>query len=148
MLDGWLEWQRATLLHMCAGLTAEQLAQWAVPPSNLSLLGLIRHMTEVERSWVRRRVAGQDVPVIFPVADTDFTAAEPAGAEADYTALVAEVDECRTAVADVGLDDEFTHPRWGRMSLRWVYVHMIEEYARHNGHADFLRERIDGRTES
>ena len=145
MLEGLLEWARTTFLHKCAGLTAEQLAQWAVPPSNLSLLGLIRHLTVWERNWFRRGFAGEDLPELH-TGDLDFERAEPAGAEADYAALLAEQDACRKAVASVPLDKTFQHPKWGEMSLRWIYLHMIEEYARHNGHADFLRERIDGVT--
>ena len=135
-----------TLLHKCAGLTAEQLAQWAVPPSNLSLLGLIRHMTDVERGWFRRRVAGEELPYQYD-NDVDFEQADAGGAEADYAALVAEQEACRKAVSDIPLDQTF-QGRNGEVSVRWVYIHMIEEYARHTGHADFLRERIDGITGS
>jgi hypothetical protein len=147
MLEGWLEWQRTTLLCKCAGLTGEQLARRAVPPSNLSLLGLIRHLAKAERLWFRQRVGGQDLPRLYPAGEADFHAAAAAGAEADYATLLAEMEVCRAAAARVSLDDEFTTKSWGRrVSVRWVYVHMIEEYARHNGHADLLRERIDGVT--
>jgi uncharacterized damage-inducible protein DinB len=146
ILEGLLEWHRATLLHQCAGLTGEQLARWAVPPSNLSLLGLVRHMAEVERQWFRRRFGGADLPELYPGADADFEQADPAGAADDYATLLAEQEAARAAVADLALDAIFEHPKLGAMSLRWCYAHMLEEYARHNGHADFLRERIDGRT--
>ncbi|MGA8112650.1 MAG: DinB family protein [Actinocatenispora sp.] len=146
MLTGWLEWHRGTLLHKCAGLTGEQLAQWSVPPSNLSLLGLVRHMADVERAWFRSRFGGEDVPALFPGEDEVFEAADAAHAEEDFARFTAECAAARVAVEGAGLDETFEHHKHGTMSLRWVYVHMIEEYARHNGHADLLRERIDGVT--
>jgi hypothetical protein len=149
MLDGFLEWQRASLLHTCAGLTAEQLALRAVPPSALSLLGLIRHVAAVERTWLRRRVAGQAIEPLYRRPDGSnaaFDDATPASAEADHATLLAEWAQCRAATASQPLDATFTSERWGVMSLRWVYLHLIREYATHNGHAELLRERIDGRT--
>jgi uncharacterized damage-inducible protein DinB len=146
-LEEFLDWYRATLLHKCAGLTGEQLAERAVPPSNLSLLGLVRHMTDVERSWFRIRFGGEEIPRLYDRGDQDpdFDEATPAAAQADYAALVSEIDLCRAATAGHDLDETFLHPRIGKqISLRWVYVHMIEEYARHAGHADLLRERVDG----
>ncbi|QMU70517.1 DUF664 domain-containing protein [Streptacidiphilus sp. P02-A3a] len=118
MLEGWLRWHRETLLRECAGLGAERLARAAVEPSNLSLLGLVRHMAEVERWWFRR----------------DF---------ARYRAETAARD---AAVAGHSLDETLTSARGTVLSLRWVHVLMIQEYARHNGHADLLRERTDGTT--
>ncbi len=146
-LEEFLDWYRATLLHKCAGLTAEQLAQQTVPPSNLSLLGLIRHMTNVERNWFRIRFGGEEIPRrdYGDGQDPAFNNATPATAEADYAALVSEVELCRAATADHDLDETFLHTRIGKqVNLRWAYVHLIEEYARHAGHADLLRERIDG----
>jgi uncharacterized damage-inducible protein DinB len=149
MLMSWLEWHRSTLLGKCAGLTGDELAQWSVPPSNLSLLGLLRHMTEVERSWFRQHFRGEDLPDVYPGSeDQDIAGADGAHAEADYARFIAEVDATRRAVDGADLDETFEHPRLGTVSLRWIYVHMIEEYARHNGHADLLRERIDGVTGS
>jgi uncharacterized damage-inducible protein DinB len=148
-LVGFLEWGRQTLLHKCAGLTAEQLADRAVPPSTLSLLGLIRHVTEVERTWFRRRFAGQDLPDLYGGADrpdAEFTEVDPDQAEAAYSLLVAEWQLCREAISGRALEETFPHPRFGPMSLRWILCHMASEYQRHNGHADLLRERIDGRT--
>jgi uncharacterized damage-inducible protein DinB len=148
ILDGFLEWYRATLLHKCVGLTAEQLAEPAVPPSNLSLLGLIRHMTEVERSWFRRRFAGETVEYLYvsdEQSDADFEDALADRAETDYAAFIRELALVRATAARHTLDETFFHPRRRTpMSLRWVYVHLIEEYARHAGHADLLRERLDG----
>ncbi len=148
MLAGWLEWHRSTLLSKCSGLTGEQLAQWSVPPSNLSLLGLVRHMANVERNWFRRRFLGEDIPLVYPAADEDFDAADPANAEQDLARFRDECAASRKAIAGADLEQTFQHKKHGAISLRWVVVHMIEEYARHNGHADLLRERIDGITGS
>ncbi|MGH3357791.1 MAG: DinB family protein [Nocardioidaceae bacterium] len=148
MLEGFLAWQRSTLLTKCAGLTGEQLAQRANPPSGLSLLGLVRHMAKVERAWFRERVAGEAVEPIYDPAlgkDADFDDVDPSLAEQDYERLVRECEAVDAAVADVDLDSRFVH-HGEEHSLRLVYLHMIEEYARHNGHADLLRERIDGVT--
>jgi hypothetical protein len=138
------------LLLKCQGLTGEQLVRRAVEPSSLSLLGLVRHMAEVERAWFRRRFAGQaELGPLFcseQFPDGDFDLAEPAGAEADFATFTAECELARAAAAGRSLDETFVHPQWQTIDLRWVYVHMIEEYARHNGHADLLRERIDGVT--
>jgi uncharacterized damage-inducible protein DinB len=150
MLQGWLDWHRDTLLHKCAGLTAEQLKTASVEPSNLSLLGLVRHMADVERAWFRRRVAGEEIDRIYGGPDNedgDFEDVAGADAEADFATFRAEVAACDEAVAGRSLDDTFVSPRSQRdISVRWVYFHMVEEYARHNGHADLIRERIDGVT--
>ena len=150
-LDSWLDFHRATLLMKCQGLTGEQLARRAVPPSSLSLLGLVRHMAEVERAWFRRRFAGDaELDYLYcsdDYPDGDFDLADAASAEADLAALTRECELARAAAAGRSLDDTFVHQLRGiTMDLRWVYVHMIEEYARHNGHADLLREQIDGAT--
>jgi uncharacterized damage-inducible protein DinB len=143
ILDGFLDWHRSTLLWKCAGLTGEQLGLASVPPSNLSLLGIVRHMADVERAWFRIRFRGEPVPRLYNYEDAAFEHADPARAETDFAAFAAECGLAREAVAQASLDDEFTGG--GRtLSLRWVYTHMIEEYARHNGHADLLRQRIDG----
>jgi uncharacterized damage-inducible protein DinB len=146
MLQAVLDWHRATLLWKCAGLTGEQLAERTVPPSTLTLLGLIRHMTYVERAWFRIRFAGEQVDDPFgDDPEAEFTDLDPARAAADYARLTEEFRLADAAAANASLDDEFTH-RGQQMSLRLIYLHMIEEYARHLGHADLLRERIDGRT--
>jgi uncharacterized damage-inducible protein DinB len=147
MLEGWLEWHRQTLLMKLAGLTPDQLKRASAEPSNLTLLGLLRHMTEVERSWFRTRAAGQDVHEVYCTdddPDADFDRVADADAEADYARYLAELDEVRKAAAGLSLEHEFSTSRRPAISVRWVYVHMIEEYARHNGHADLIRERIDG----
>ncbi len=150
MLDGWLDYHRQTLLSKCAGLTAEQLKLRNVEPSTLSLLGLVRHMAEVERWWFRRRFAGEGIGHLYcstESPDGDFDDLETADAEADFATFAAEVEQARKVVAGRSLDEVFPHPRRkAEMSLRWIFTHMIEEYARHNGHADLIRERIDGVT--
>jgi uncharacterized damage-inducible protein DinB len=148
ILEGFLAWQRSTLLNVCAGLSGQQLAIRAVPPSNLSLLGLVRHMAKVERIWFRQRAAGQPVGPMYDSArgrNADFDDLDPALAAADFARFH---EECRLAdavAAGLAFDDTFTAGEQ-TYSLRLVYVHMITEYSRHNGHADLLRERLDGAT--
>jgi hypothetical protein len=148
ILDGFLDWHRATLLWKCAGLTGEQLARASVPPSTLSLLGIIRHMADMERVWFRIRFRGEALPRLYDYEDAAFEHADPARAQADFAVFAEERDLARKAVAGASLEKEFTGERDRVLSLRWVYTHMIEEYARHNGHADLLRQRIDGATGS
>jgi uncharacterized damage-inducible protein DinB len=152
ILEGYLDWHRQTLLFKCAGLTADQLKCRSIEPSGLTLLGLVRHMAEVERWWFRRRAAGIELGELYCTEeseDGDFDDIDDADPERDFATFLAECDLARAAVAELSLEHVFHHPKRGRdMSLRWVYVHMIEEYARHNGHADILRERIDGVTGS
>jgi len=144
-----LRCQRLTLELKCAGLDAAGLARRSVEPSTLSLLGLVRHMAEVERSWFRRVLAGQDAPPHFySDTDGDFDGAVPdpevvAEAWDTWRAEAAFTDRFVAEAPD--LDVTGNDPWQGPVSLREVLVHMVEEYARHNGHADLLRERIDGR---
>ncbi|MEJ3744175.1 DinB family protein [Actinomycetes bacterium KLBMP 9797] len=149
-LEGWLDWHRQTLLWKCAGLTAEQLKARSVEPSTLSLLGLVRHMADVERSWFARRFAGADLPPIYFTDDNpdgDLHDLDTVDAATVFATFHAEVERARRAAAGRSLDETFVHPRTQVVyDLRWVYLHMIEEYARHNGHADLIRERIDGNT--
>jgi hypothetical protein len=148
ILEGFLRWQRSTLLNICAGLTAEQLAERAIPPSNLSLLGLVRHLAKVERIWFRQRAAGQPVGSMYDPdrgKDADFNDLDPVLAQADFARFSEECRLADAAVAHLAFDDTFTI-RGETYSLRFVYVHMIAEYARHNGHADLLRELVDGTT--
>ena len=146
MLHSWLRMHRANFLMRCAGLTGEQLAERAVPPSPLSLLGLIRHLTDVERIWFRRRLGGQDVSAAYPGEDSCFAQAEAGRAEDDYRLLLAEWDQVEQVLSRVDPDDVFVHERIGTMSVRWLYAHLNSEYAGHIGHADLLRERVDGVT--
>jgi len=150
ILEGFLAWQRGGLLTICAGLTGAQLARRAVPPSNLSLLGLVRHLAKVERIWFRQRVAGETVDPMYDPAsgkDADFDELDPALAEADFARFDEECRLADAAVAAMAFDDTFMLDG-ETYSLRLVYVHLISEYARHNGHADLLRERLDGTTGS
>ncbi|GAA0745247.1 DinB family protein [Dactylosporangium roseum] len=149
LLEGFLDWQRAVLAGKCTGLTGEELARRSTPPSTLSLLGLVRHVTDVEREWFHRRFRGEPVPYLYrrdDAKDAAFDEADPAAAEQDYDRLIAEWRSARAAVTSAALDDAFEDPQRGPMSLRAVYLHLIQEYARHNGHADLLRQRIDGET--
>ncbi len=142
-LDGFLEAHRVGFLRRCAGLTGDRLAEQSVPPSDLSLLGLIRHLSDTERTWIRIRLGGQSITADYP---DPFTDPDPAVAAADYATLLSEWELCRQTVAGLPLDRTFQHHRYGELSLRWLYLHLIREYAGHLGHADLLRERIDGRT--
>ena len=148
MLDNWLEFQRATLAWKCDGLTDEQLRERSVPPSSMSLIGLVRHMAEVERNWFRRVLSGEDAPGLYysdDDPDGDFDNVATATRAEAFASWDAECDNARTVAARMELTDVGTR-RGEEVSLRWVLVHMIEEYARHNGHADLIRERIDGAT--
>jgi len=149
MLDGFLDHYRASLLRRCSGLTAEQLAQRSVPPSSLSLLGIVRHLTDVERTYFRLRWGGEQIASYYSTPerpDAAFDDADPAHAERDLGRLVAEQSAARQAVTDLPLEMIFVSERWGKMSLRWALTHVLAEYAAHCGQADLLRERIDGRT--
>jgi uncharacterized damage-inducible protein DinB len=149
-LEQWLDYHRATLLTKCAGLSAPQLKQRAIPPSRLSLLGLVRHMVEVERWWFRMHAAGEDLDFVFDpdMTDRDFEGVDDADAAADLAVYENECEAARAAVARHSLEEvvprRARHP--GLVQIRWIFVHVIEEYARHNGHADLLREVIDGTT--
>lgn len=153
----WLDWHRRTLAAKVIGLDDEQTRRRAVPPSDLSLLGLLRHMAEVERNWFRRCFAGHDAPPLYygtahPTGDPDGDMHPDEGdtVEAALAAWEHEVAFARDVVERAASFDEraATHrERYPEQpNLRWIMVHMIEEYARHNGHADLLRECIDGST--
>jgi hypothetical protein len=147
MLEAWLDYHRATLLMKCEGLSDNQLKRRAAEPSTMSLLGLVRHLTDVERGWFRRGVGGEKGPEVGPIyysderPDGDFDDTDGVDAATVFAGYRDEVERCRSAAAGVPLDDLA-----GDRSVRWIFLHMIEEYARHNGHADLLRERIDGTT--
>jgi uncharacterized damage-inducible protein DinB len=148
ILEAFLNYQRGTLLNICAGLTGEQLAQRPIRPSNLSLLGVVRHLAKVERIWFRQRAAGQPVDPMYDPdrgKDADFNDLSAAAAPADFQRLQDEWHSADAAVAGMAFDDTFD-VNGEDFSLRMVYVHMIHEYCRHNGHADLLRELTDGAT--
>ncbi|OLT14021.1 Mini-circle protein [Pseudonocardia sp. CNS-139] len=149
ILTAYLDRHRETFAVKCAGLPPERLSERAVPPSRLTLHGLARHLAGVERWWFRIQFAGEDVPLLFysddsPDQDFESLGGDPADALASWR------DECRRSreiVAAAALDDTGVHRASGQpVALRRVLVHVIAEYARHNGHADLLRERLDGST--
>lgn len=156
-LESWLDFYRATLVQKCAELPAELLREAAVAPSSVTLLGLVQHAAAVERNWFRRVLVQEDVPRLYAPADESGSGGGGAGHDggfeladdATYESAVAvweeEVRRGRENCAGRKLDD--TSPfMGGEVTLRWIYTHMIGEYARHCGHADLIRERIDGRT--
>jgi uncharacterized damage-inducible protein DinB len=147
-LRGFLDYHRATLAMKCEGLTDDDLRRQSMPPSTLSLLGLVRHMAEVERAWFRRVIDGQDIPLVWS-DEGDFQVAYDATSACRsqaFDAWQAEVEHARRIEREAESLDVTGH--WARtgenVSLRMVMLHMMHEYARHNGHADFLREGIDG----
>lgn len=148
-LSAYLDYHRATLAMKCDGLDPAQLRERTVPPSSLSLLGLVRHMSEVERGWFRNTFSGQDAPPIYyskDEPDGDFDNLDGADVDEVFATWQAECDQARTVVAEAAsLGLTSARPSRGRLvTLRWILIHMIEEYARHNGHADLIRERLDG----
>ena len=148
-LEGVLDYHRATFARKVAGLDAVQLRVRSVEPSSMSLLGLARHLADVERGWWRGGVAGEDTtPAYYSDVDPDgdFDDVEDADPVVDLAYLADQQERARAVLAAHSLDDTFEHHRQGTTSVRWVLVHLIEEYARHNGHADLLRERVDGVT--
>ncbi|MCZ1005854.1 DinB family protein [Streptomyces lydicus] len=147
-LRSYLDFHRATLAMKTDGLSDEDLRRRSSPPSTLSLLGLVRHMAEVERTWFRRVIAGEDIPLVWS-AEGDYQVAYDASTatrEEAFDAWQTEVAHARRIEREAAsLDVTGYQPRWGEdVSLRLVMLHLIHEYARHNGHADFLREAIDG----
>jgi hypothetical protein len=149
-LTAYLDWYRQTFELKCSGVPPDRLAEMTVPPSTLSLHGLARHLAGVERWWFRIQFAGEDVPLLYysdddPGQDFEFTGADFA---ADLAVWRAECERSREIVASTpSLDQTGTVMRTGRpISLRAILVKLIAEYAQHNGHADLLRERIDGAT--
>jgi uncharacterized damage-inducible protein DinB len=147
MLEAFLEWHRATLLKKCDGVPADRLRERTVAPSSLSLLGLARHLTEVERGWFRRGLAGEKAERLYCTAehpDGDFDNVDQADVEEAFEAWHAECDSSRRILASYESLDEQARGTDEPLMVRWVILHMLEEYARHNGHADLLRERIDG----
>jgi uncharacterized damage-inducible protein DinB len=152
VLDHWLDLYRETVLLKIAGLDADQLARRAVPPSSMSLIGVVRHLTEVEAYWLRVVLLDeQDVPDYYctPASpDGDFDDIDPAAAAADVAAYRAELVTTRANTAAwTDLDTPVRGLRRGNpVNLRWILTHLVEEYARHLGHMDLLREAIDGRT--
>ncbi|WP_348533315.1 DinB family protein [Kitasatospora sp. MAA4] len=148
-LVAFLEYQRQTLAMKCVGLTTEQLRERAVPPSSMSLLGLVRHLADVELTWFRYVMNGEEVRGHWArrpdgeLAQFDVDEANPDEAFKAWEEACARAREIVDAAESLDLVGYFKEERF---SLRYVLTHMIEEYARHNGHADLLRECIDGAT--
>ena len=150
-LTAFLDLYRWTLERKCEGLTPQQLAERSVAPSSLSLIGLVRHLAEVERNWFRRWAGEQSASRYWsdehPDGDFDLVDGSQGQVDEAWAYWRDEVAFARRVSADGDLDAGYPHPRTGEtITLRWILVHMIEEYARHLGHADLLRERIDGAT--
>jgi uncharacterized damage-inducible protein DinB len=147
MLESWLEFQRTTLLLKCEGLDEEGRKRRPVPSSKLSLHGLLRHTAEVERNWFQRVLLGDAGATLIwrrpGVPDSELVPLDNADWESDLAAWRAECEASRRAAASRELDDTGAYDGQP-CSLRWIYAHMIEEYARHNGHADLIRELVDG----
>jgi hypothetical protein len=149
-LGAWLDYYRAELLVKLDGLTDEQARQ-RVLPSLTTLQGLVRHLTKVEHVWFVQVLAAREEPAPFGfpvVRDGDFRLDDSEGLAADVENYLAACVRSREIFAGVSLDDIGRHRRIGQVDARWVMLHMIREYAQHNGHADVIRECIDGTTQS
>jgi uncharacterized damage-inducible protein DinB len=147
-LAGWLDFHRTGLLAKLEGLTAEQADRRVVPSLN-TLHGLVRHLTKVEFLWFAGLIAGLDEPAPFgwpERRDGDYALDDGASLEDDVARYLAACERSREIFGGVGLDEVRAHGRLGEIDVRWVMIHMIEEYAQHNGQADILRELIDGTT--
>lgn len=150
-LEGWLDFYRATLAQKCDGLDDEQLRTASTEPSTLTLLGLVQHLAEVERNWFRRVLLGEQIGPIYdsssrPVGhDGGFELAEESSYRRAEEIRQNEITRARENCATRELSDTSSFGG-GDVSLRWIYTHMIAEYARHCGHADLIRESIDGVT--
>jgi uncharacterized damage-inducible protein DinB len=149
-LLAFLVWQRATLARKCEGLEPDQLRIRSAEPSSLSLLGLVRHMADVERGWFRSTLAGEDLQERYSSEDDrdgEFDNVDNADVDEAFAAWREECGRADEIISRRALDAT-GHQRTGReVSMRWILIHMIEEYSRHNGHADLIRERIDGATD-
>jgi uncharacterized damage-inducible protein DinB len=148
LLEAWLEFHRTTLLLKCEGLEDEGRRRRPVASSKLSLHGLVRHMAEVERYWFGDVLGGQpDAPPVWPESaadDGEFEVPPQASFEDDVATWQAQCAASRATAGTRALEDAGLRQDGSRCTLWWIYLHMIEEYARHNGHADILRELVDG----
>ncbi len=148
-LLAFLEWQRETLARKCAGLAPDQLRMRSAEPSTLSLLGLVRHMADVERGWFRVTLAGEELPERYSTdddVDGDFNHVDTADVDEAFASWHEECGRADDIISRRALDATGKQRTGREVSMRWILNHMIEEYSRHNGHADLLRERIDGAT--
>jgi hypothetical protein len=146
-LTVWLDYHRATLLWKCEQLDGSALVRRGVPPSQLSLLGLVRHMAYVEWHWFEHVFVGAQSSAPISVEedqDADFNDLGPARTMADIDMFRRQCDVSRAICGDADSLEVLAASADVPISLRWIMIHMIEEYARHNGHADLLREQVDG----
>ncbi|MGX2994309.1 DinB family protein [Streptomyces sp. JNUCC 64] len=154
MLESWLDLQRETLALKCRGLDDIQARTASAEPSSMTLLGLVQHLAEVERNWFQRVFAGREEGRVYPDSGDDgFGLVPERGLERALADWRAEIGRGRAVTVGARLEDlgrlspeNAEALGTDRVSLRWILLHLIEEYARHNGHADLLRERVDGRT--
>jgi hypothetical protein len=147
LLDGWLEFHRATLLMKCDGLGADLRRARPVASSLLSMHGLVRHLAETERNWFGRILGNApDLPRIWHDPAVDGSPLVPLDDASWDEDLSTYLDQCEHSrlVAAARTFDDYGVWRGKRVSMRSVYLHMIQEYARHNGHADLIREILDG----
>jgi uncharacterized damage-inducible protein DinB len=148
LLTRFLDFHRETFLWKCSELTGDELASRPLATTGMSLLGLIRHLTDVERHWLREVAVGERVTFLYwdnPDRDTDFDEVQSQDAERDFGRYLAEIEICR-ANQGIDLEATVTSSNGEAFTFRWILIHLIEEYARHNGHADLIREAIDGAT--
>jgi uncharacterized damage-inducible protein DinB len=149
-LLAFLAWQRATLLRKCEDLEPDDLRTASAEPSNLTLLGLVRHMSDVELGWFRRTLAGEDVNDHYSSEDDrdgDFDNVDSADVDEAFATWQDECTRADDIISRRALDATGRQRSGREVSMRWILNHMIEEYSRHNGHADLIRERIDGTTD-
>jgi uncharacterized damage-inducible protein DinB len=149
-LLAFLDWQRATLERKCTGLEPDQLRIRSAEPSSMSLLGLVRHMADVERGWFLRTLAGEDGEYRYSNDDDpdgEFDNVDTADIDEAFASWHEECARADEIISRRALDATGHHRSGREVSMRWILVHMVEEYSRHNGHADLLRERIDGATD-
>ena len=145
-----LEFHRETLFAKCEGISEEQLKKRAIPPSAMSLLGLLRHMIQVEMLWTQECLEGRNPEYPFKnpeVPDSEFEALDSMPVEEVFFRYLAAVEISRTSLASYDFDElKFARIFHREVSVRFIHIHLLEEYARHCGHADLLREAVDGRT--
>ena len=149
VLAGFLDHYRATLLEICNGLSEDDLRR-PVVQSGTTLLGIVKHLAYVERGWFQENVANEPFEYPFDIdadPEADLRVEEDESAEEIFELYRAACERSRRALAEASLDDPVLNPKRSRdYNVRWVVVHMIEETARHAGHADIIREQIDGRS--
>lgn len=150
VLTSLLEFHRETLFAKCEGISEAQLKKRAVPPSAMSLLGLLRHMIQVEMFWTQECLEGRRPEYPFEnleVPDSEFEDLESMSVEEVFFRYLAAVEVSRTSLASYDFDElKFARILRQEVSVRFIHTHLLEEYARHCGHADLLREAVDGKT--